>query len=106
MRFGPFCIALETSPGRYSSLSRCVAELSAHVHPNVFWGDTLSLVSLQCRRLSVGRMAMSGPVKQFKEKYCPVKTPKCEVILFGNMLGILQVEIPYCFVVLSFHLTA
>lgn len=35
-----------------------------------------------------------------------MKIPRCEVILSGNTLGILQVEIPYCFVVFAFHLTA
>ena len=51
-------------------------------------------------------MAMSGAIKQFEKKIFSCEDPQCEVILFSNTLGILQVEIPYCFVVFAFHLTA
>lgn len=56
---------------------------------------------------TVCSMAMSGAIKQLKKKKKKVlwcEDPKREVILFGNTLGILQVEIPYCFVVFAFHL--
>lgn len=66
--FVPFCMSLETSQGRYSSLSSCVAELSACVRPNFFLKDILSRVLLQWTKLSIGSVAMSGGIKQLKEK--------------------------------------
>lgn len=78
-------MASETSPGRSPSLpSSAAAELPADVHPNVFLGDVLSWISLQCTRQGVGSRAMSAAIKHFLKK---ISSPKREVILLVTHWG-------------------
>lgn len=63
-------MASETSPDRSPFLpsSAAAAELPADVHPNVFLGDVLPWISLQCTGQGVGSRAMAGAIKHFLKK--------------------------------------
>lgn len=92
----------ETSPDRWPSLPSSAAELPADVHPNVFLGDVLSWISLQCTRQGVGSRAMSAAIKHFLKK--KNSSPKCEAILLVTHWGFCRLRLLIALLCLLFTL--